>query len=92
MPAFIRTAFGGIASHVVLCSLTAVIGLMAGWFVRGMTALAEDAVELRSAGAVKTCRDEVISVDNTRGPASCSHPEMASELKDGYLICRCKKK
>ncbi len=60
-----------------------VCGAIGGWYVRGFWSATEDG---------KPCRDEVISVEAARGPASCTHIDATSELKDGYLICKCKKK
>jgi hypothetical protein len=60
-----------------------VCGATGGWYVHGFWSATEDG---------RPCRDEVISVDGARGPASCTHAETTSELKDGYLICKCKKK
>jgi hypothetical protein len=58
-------------------------GFAVGWFGHSAQAKVEDG---------KSCRDEVISVDNAHGPASCTHEGSSSELKDGYLICKCMKK
>jgi hypothetical protein len=63
-------------------SVAFALGAIVGWFGRAAQAHAE---------SDKPCRDEVISVDGAHGPVSCTHDEMLSELKDGYLICKCRK-
>jgi len=94
LPAFIRRSVHAAASHLVLVALTAIVGIIIGWFAHGVTALAHDvsAEATTALPTIKGCRDEVISVDNAHNAVSCSAPDMASELKDGYLICHCKKK
>jgi hypothetical protein len=59
--------------------VTLLVGAIIGWFGG-------------RAESQKPCRDEVISVEATHGPASCTYAEAAGELKDGYLICKCKPK
>jgi hypothetical protein len=60
-------------------------GIAAGWFSHGAYASAHDS-------QAPKCRDEVASIDNARGAVSCSSNDMTSEVKDGYLVCKCKKK
>lgn len=60
-------------------------GIVGGWFGHGAYASARDS-------QAPKCRDEVASIDNARGAVSCSSSDMTSEVKDGYLVCRCKKK
>ena len=88
----LRNFFRGLAGRVVLCVTTAVIGALAGWFARDASKLAWGRQAPPASSTSGACRDEVVSVDNARGPVSCSQVDMASELKDGYLVCRCKKK
>ena len=59
------------------------IGAVGGWCAHARWSDTE---------AIKPCRDQVISVDGARGPVSCTHAESTSELRDGYLICKCRKK
>lgn len=65
-------------------SVAFALGVLVGW--------SGHAAEVRAEGVNKACRDEVISVDNARGPVSCTQEPSSSELKDGYLICKCRKK
>jgi hypothetical protein len=62
-------------------------GMAGGWIWHGAYASA------REQPNKSTCRDEVASIDNALGrPVSCSSSDMTSEVKDSYLVCKCKKK
>jgi hypothetical protein len=72
--------------RTVFC-LTAswIMGATVGWYAHGAS--------IGTGESQKPCREEVISVDGARGgPVSCTHAEHTGELKDGYLVCKCKKK
>jgi hypothetical protein len=60
-------------------------GAAIGWF-------AHRAFSTIESQSQKPCREEVTAVDAHYGAVSCSHAEQTGELKDGYLICKCKKK
>jgi len=66
-------------------AMSIALGVVAGWFCHGAYASARDSQPSK-------CRDEVVSIDNARGAVSCSSNDMTSEVKDGYLVCKCKKK
>lgn len=85
----LRQGFGPVMRtaifRTVFCLAAAwIVGAIVGWYAHGASMSAGE--------AQKPCREEVISVDGARGPVSCSHAEQVGELKDGYLICKCKKK
>jgi hypothetical protein len=63
--------------------MASAFGTAMGWFAHTL---------LSGSEAQRPCREEVISVDGARGPVSCSHADQMGELKDGYLVCKCKKK
>ena len=72
--------------RTVFCLAIAwIVGAIVGWYGHAASASAAE--------PQKACREEVISVDGARGgPVSCTHAEHTGELKDGYLVCKCKKK
>jgi hypothetical protein len=88
MPASLRNLARGRAALALVCVASIASGVAAGWFAHGAYASAR---ENEAAPAAK-CRDEVTSVDNAHGAVSCSSADMTSEMKDGYLICKCRKK
>ncbi len=70
-----------------------VFALTAAWIVGATIGWYGHAASASAAEPQKACREEVISVDGARGgPVSCTHAEHTGELKDGYLVCKCKKK
>jgi hypothetical protein len=90
--AAVRRFFTSAAAQLTMCVVTAIIGIVIGWVSRGVATITKEVSIPAAAAATIACRDEVMSVDNARGAVSCSQPDMVSELKDGYLICRCRKK
>lgn len=64
-------------------------GFLGGALVVGVLGIM---YERRHDHASVQCRDEVANVDGARGLVACSREDQSMELKDGYLVCRCKKK
>lgn len=83
-----RTFLSSLGGKLALSAIIALVSAAGGWTAHALSSTAP----LSGQPSAKACRDEVVSVDNARGPASCSLNDMTGELKDGYLICRCKKK
>jgi hypothetical protein len=81
-----RRFFGSLAGKLVVSGAVFVLSVASGWVMGRVYPPPNTGDRLD----VKECRDEVWSIDNARGPASCSRNDMASEIKDGYLVCRCK--
>jgi len=75
-------SFGWNIAVLVFCAF------VVGWFMHRSYGRYVD----RHDDAARECRDEVVSVDNAHGAVSCSQASMTSELKDGYLVCKCKRK
>jgi hypothetical protein len=71
------------APIVVLSLTAALLGFLGGWEGREM---------FPGTDSRGPCRDEIVNVENAHAPASCSHPEHASEFKETYLVCKCRKK
>ncbi len=80
----LRTPYQRLAAFTLAFAIFAL-----GWFTHRMLGRY---VERPVDEATRECRDEVLSVDNARGAVSCSQAAMTSELKDGYLVCKCKRR
>ena len=83
------TSIRRFANKTGALALATVVGIAAGvsggWFGHGAYASAHE-------NQSPKCRDEVASIDNAHGAVSCSSADMTSEVKDGYLVCKCRKK
>lgn len=78
--------FANRSGALALATVVGVVaGIVGGWFGHGAYASARE-------NQAPKCRDEVASIDNARGAVSCSSTDMMSEVKDGYLVCKCRKK
>lgn len=84
---------GRFGSMIRAAMVRTVFALTAAWIVGATIGWYGHAASASAAEPQKACREEVISVDGARGgPVSCTHAEHTGELKDGYLVCKCKKK
>ena len=80
-----RPAMRAVMFRTVFClTVSWIVGAVIGWYSHAASTSASE--------ASKPCREEVISVDGARGPVSCTNAEHVGELKDGYLVCKCKTK
>jgi hypothetical protein len=87
----VRGFFGSLAGKLVVSGIVMAFSAALGWMAHGLSFLDNRAApNAPGRSDSKECRDEVWSIDNARGPASCSRSDMASEIKDGYLVCKCK--